>query len=374
MKVCVDVQSAITQRAGVGRYTRSLVRHLGETAEDGDELALFYFDFRRRALPFEAPRAESRPVRWCPGRLAQWAWKNLRWPPADFLAGPADLYHFPNFILPPLRRGKTVVTIHDLGFVRFPQFCEDRNRAHLAARIRDTVERADAILADSEFGAAEIGSLLACDRSRVFVVRPGIAQEFGGGGPAADTIAPTFARLGVATPYLLTVGTLEPRKNIPFLIEVFERLADFTGQLVIAGMPGWKYEPILRRMKMSSRADRIRYLKHVADEDLPALYAGADVFVLTSHYEGFGFPPLEAMACGTPVVASARGSLPEVLGPGAVLPDTFDSDRWAAEIRRILSDSGYRSELVSRGAAQAGRYTWSEAARKTWAVYRQVGA
>lgn len=369
MKVCIDIQSAVTQRAGIGRYTLQLAQRLGRLATE-DELVLTYFDFRRAGLPFDAPGARQRPIRWCPGRMAQWAWKRLGWPPYDRLAGDADVYHFPNFVLPPLRAGRSVVSIHDVSFVRHPEFAEAKNLAYLSAGIQDTVRRADAIITISEFSAEELSLLMRVERSRIHPIHLGIATDFAERADRSD--AEELDALGVQRPYLLTVGTVEPRKNLPFLIEVFEKLTSFDGQLVIAGMLGWKYEPILQRMRESSRAADIRYISYVPDDSLPALYANADLFLLPSHYEGFGFTPLEAMACGTPVLSSAGGALPEVLGDAAIIIDTFDAELWADRAREILANAGRRGELVARGREQAGRYTWETTVRKTWDVYRSL--
>jgi glycosyltransferase involved in cell wall biosynthesis len=371
MKVCIDIQPAITQRAGVGRYTKHLVQSLNRF-KGGDNLVLFYFDFKRKALHFDVPRAVRRPWRGCPGRVVQGAWKHWRWPPFDWLAGAADVYHFPNFIVPPLRRGRAVVTIHDLSFIRFPQFAEERNRQYLSARLRDTIARADAILTVSRFTAREVQAEFGVDPSRTVPIHLGV--EEGLARPAPDAVGEALGRLGLRRPYLLTVGTLEPRKNIPFLVQLFERLTDFDGDLVIAGMPGWKYEPILDRMRGSTRADRIRYLQYVDEAALPSLYAGAALFLFPSFYEGFGLPPLEAMACGTPVVSSSAGSLREVLGSAAVLLDTFDADCWLAETRRALADAPWRESLAAAGRKQAAAYSWDECARRTWDVYRKVAA
>lgn len=372
MNVLVDIQSAVTQRAGVGRYTRVLVHHLGATAGD-NQLALFYFDFMRRCAAFKAPNTTPHAVRWCPGAAIQACWKHAAWPPFEWFASKADLYHFPNFILPPLRGTRAVVTIHDASFMRFPEFAEEKNLAYLSARIRDTVRRASAVLTVSHFSANEICNLLNVAPERVFAVHPGIGSEFKRPDDArlhADLVA-----LGLHnTPYLLTVGTLEPRKNISLAIKVFEHMPWFHGRLVIAGMKGWKCQPILDRMESSSRAADIRYLEYVPDERLPSLYAGAALFVFPSFYEGFGFPPLEAMACGTPVLSSAGGSLPESLGCGAVVLNSMDPEHWAAEAERLLTDSARRAALIQRGLSHAATFTWTETARKTWDVYHRVAA
>jgi glycosyltransferase involved in cell wall biosynthesis len=369
MKVCVDVQSAIAQRAGVGRYTRSLVQHLAPL-RGADELALFHFDFLRRGEPLPAPGARSAAVRWCPGRIVQAAWKRVGWPPFDRLAGAADVYHFPNFILPPLARGRAVVTIHDLSFIRHPEFAEPRNLAYLSARIRETVGRSDAIITDSHAIAAEIEASLGVHRDRIFPIHLGISPDFAA--PPAEAVASARARLELRRPYILTVGTVEPRKNLAFLVEVFERMEKFDGELVVAGMLGWKYEPTLERMRRSQLAERIRILPYVPDADLPALYAGAEAFLLASHYEGFGFPPLEAMACGTPVLSSAGGSLREVLGGAATVLDAFDAGRWASEAWLLVTDAARRREKVGLGLERAALYRWDDTARKTWDVYRRL--
>ena len=370
MKICMDIQSAISQQAGVGRYTRMLAQHLGPVAGD-DTMRLFYFDFKRKGTPFATPDAVQRCCRWMPGRSAQTLWKHLRWPPFDLLAGPADLYHFPNFILPPVRRGKAVVTVHDVSFLRFPEFAEARNLAYLRSRIHDTVQRADAVITDSHFSAGEIQELLSVPADRVFPIHLGIDDAFGARVPDARARAfPPQWKLD--RPYILAVGTIEPRKNLPFLVDVFERLADYDGCLVVAGMRGWKYGPILERFSRSTRSNDIRCLNYVDDALLPSLYASADLFAVPSQYEGFGFPPLEAMACGTPVVSSAGGSLPEVLGDAAEIVPGFDADRWAEALQDILSDTEKRDTLTQRGREQAARYRWSETARQTWNVYRQV--
>lgn len=365
----MDIQAAVGQRAGVGRYTHRLVEHLARQAGD-DRLALFYFDFRRRGTGFEVPGAEERAVRWLPGAVATKLWARADWPPFDALAGPADVYHFPNFAIPPVRTGRKVVTIHDVSFVRHPEFTEEKNLAYLTATIPRTLARADAIVTDSRFSAAEITDLLKVDPGRVHAVPLGISPAFRPASPAQ--VEEARRRLGIGRPYLLTVSTLEPRKNIPFLVEAFERLTAFDGCLVIAGPHGWKHEPILDRIARSPRRDSILNVRFVPDALLPALYTGAELFLFPSHYEGFGFPPLEAMACHTPVISSAGGSLAEVLGDGALIPPAWDADLWAAFATRLLERSAERRALIERGVRTAARYTWDRTAAETWAVYRTL--
>jgi glycosyltransferase involved in cell wall biosynthesis len=365
----VDIQPALFRQAGVGRYVQCLAERLGACRES-DELALFYFDFRRRGLPFPTDGAHLRAVHWCPGRLAHRAWRTLGWPPYDWWAGPADVYHFTNFVRPPLRQGASIVSVYDASFLRHPDAAEPKNLAHLRARVAPGLQRADAVITISEFSRGEIIELLGVPEQDVFTVYPGL--DHAAGVPPQEQAEEVKKTLGLKAPYLLNVGTLEPRKNIPFLVQVFEHLSAFPGELVLAGMRGWKDEPILASLRDSPRADRIRYLGYVDDRWLPGLYAGSELFVFPSLYEGFGFPPLEAMACGTPVVASQGGSLPETLGEAAVLVPGYDAEHWAEIIARLLADRQERDRLSGAGLRQAERYTWEEHARRTWSVYRRV--
>ena len=369
MKVCLDVQAGIAQRAGIGRYTRTLARELGAIAGE-HALRLFYFDFTRQAMPFDVPGAEIRAVRHVPGRFITYAWRKFREPAFDRFSGPADVFHFPNFILPPLRRGRAVVTIHDLSFLRYPEFAQERNRIYLTECIHGTAERADAIITDSQFSAGEIVAELGVPAGRVHAIHLGIEPAFQPAPP--DAVTAMREALGLRRPYLLAVGTIEPRKNLPFLVDVFERMRSFDGDLVLAGMPGWKFEPIFERIERSSRRSAIRHVAYVDDALLPALYTGAECLVQPSYYEGFGFPPLEAMACGTPVISSSGGSLPEVLGDAAVIIDTFDVDRWVSELSRLLDDGSRLGSLIEAGRRQAARYRWETTAQKTWAVYESL--
>lgn len=367
MRVCIDIQAAITQRAGVGRYTKLLVDHLAGRRGD-DTLALFYFDFQRKGRPFPVDGADWRACRWAPGRFVQQAWKRLAAPPFDWFAGAADVFHFPNFIRPPLSRGASVVTIHDVAFLRYPETIERRNLAYLTSRIADTVAKADAIITVSRFTAAEVQELLRVPASRLFAVPSGLDPAMRM--PSPEEVRAARHRFRVERPYLLFVGTLEPRKNLPLLVDAFERLKGFDGDLVIVGRRGWTFEPILRRIAASPRHERIRLLEDATEADLPALYGGAELFVLPSLYEGFGFPPLEAMACGTPAVVSTGGSLPEICGDAAVVVPDYDPARWAHEVGALLESPGRRDALRQRGVAHARAFSWDETARRTWEVYR----
>ncbi len=375
MKVCIDIQAAIAQTAGVGRYTRRLIEHLAPLAEasGAPPLRLFYFDFRRMVEPPSIPGTLNCPARHLPGRLIQGAWRLLKSPDFASLAGMADVYHFPNFTVPPLSRGRVVLTIHDVSFLRFPQFTESRNLQRLTAMLPRSLARADTIVTISRFSAAEIAESLSVDPARIQITYPGVDAHF----QPADgaTVAAMRQTLGLERPYLLSVGTIEPRKNHIFLAELFEHIGNgFDGLLAIAGAPGWQTQPILDRLRRSPRAGAIRILSHVPEPLLPALYSDAAAFLFPSHYEGFGLPPLEALACGAPVIVSEGGALPEVLDTPAVThPGALDVEAWAAALRALLAeDSDRRAARRAAGRSHAAGYAWQDTARQTWEIYRSL--
>lgn len=369
MKICLDIQPAVAQRAGVGRYTKQLAEALPALADDLD-LAYLYFDFRRQGHPLHLPSASVRAVRWCPGWAAQQMWKRLNWPPFNWFAGDADLYHFSNFIIPPLTRGRATVSIHDLSFMRHPEFTEEGNLAYLRAKIPATVKRADAVLTISEFSRQAIIEELNVPEERVHLTSLGVDPLFKRA--SQEQIAATKRNFGMARPYLLYVSTVEPRKNHRFLLDVFARLGDLDIDLVIAGGRGWKSEPVFEAMGSHPLADRIHYIEYVGDEHLPALYSGAEIFVMPSFYEGFGLPPLEAMACGTPTLVAPAGSIAEVVGDAAEVIADFDHEQWETAIRRLLTDSERRAELSRLGPVRSATFTWERTARETLAVFRSV--
>lgn len=372
---CLDYQPAVAQGAGIGRYTRLLARNLVPQLARDERLRLFFCDFRRKAERDPVPGAEARAFRLLPGALMQKAWAKLGAPAFDRLSGPADVFHFTNFVARPVRRGRTVLSIHDMSFERFPEFAEARNRAYLHANVARSVARADLIVTDSEFSRREIEELLPEARGRVRTTLLGISPDFR---PApAEAVAKVRAKLGLERPFLLDVGTVEPRKNLPFLVDFWEKLAPDGFDLVVAGAPGWRCEPIFERFAEAERRfpGRFHYVRYVPDGLLEALYTAAALFAIPSHYEGFGFPPLEAMACGAPVLSSDGGSLPEVLGAAARIVRGFDADAWAHAALELLREApSDRAARIAAGRAQAARFTWERCAQETLAVYREAAA
>lgn len=370
MRVCIQLQAAIDQRAGVGRYVHTLVPELAATSGE-DALSGFYFDFRRRGSPFPKGMVDEAPCRWLPGALAQQAWKRLGAPAYTRFAPEADVYHFPNFIIPPLPRGpKAVVNIHDVCFLSCPETMEPKNRAYLEARMPGTLRRADHVLTISETMARELREAFDLPADKVTATLLGPPPSLAAL-PEGDEVARVRA-LGIDGPFLLHVGTLEPRKNHQFLFKVFEEMTHFDGTLVLCGMKGWGVEPILEAMARSPRADRIRHLDYVADADLTALYRRAEALVFPSLYEGFGLPPVEAMRQGCPVICSDGGSLPEVVGGAARVLPAEDPRAWAETVEDLMGCPDHRAKLINAGHHRAARFSWRRCAEQTWSVYRNL--
>ena len=370
MRIGIDYTAAVHQRAGIGRYARGLVRALAQLDRENEYLLLvagrpkeegtFPPNFRLRYLPLSP----------------HWAtilWQRLRVPlPADLFTGPLDLFHSPDYALPPLRRGKRVLTIHDLSFLRYPEGADPRLRWYLTQAVPRSIGQADLVLADSQNTKSDLIELLGVEVGRVEVLYPGVEERFH---PLDEgSLAPVRARYSLDFPFILTVGTLEPRKNHVGLLQAYSLLKGrYPHRLVIAGGKGWLYEGIFQEVERLSLEERVFFLGYVPEEDLPALYNLADLFVFPSLYEGFGLPPLEAMACGTPVVVSDLSSLPEVVGDGALLVPPQEVEALAEAMEKALSDPSLREELRSKGLERARRFTWSEAAKRLLAIYKRVG-
>lgn len=376
MRIGIDYTPAIRQKAGIGRYTRELVRALAN--QDPDNPYILFCATGRGGATEAQPPAPNFAVK--PSGLSDRTllilWHRLRLPPAvEWWTGPLDLFHSPDFTLPPLHRARGLVTVHDLAFLRVPECAEPRLKAYLSSVVPRSLRRARHILADSECTRQDLAALLDVDLDMVTVVPAGVNVRFRPDVPDAEK-ASVRRRYRLERPYILSVGTVEPRKNHVTLIAAYARLRRATGlphELVIAGARGWLYEPIYAAPAAHGLADHVRFLGLVDDGDLPALYAAADAFAFPSLYEGFGLPPLEAMACGVPVVVANNSSLPEVVGDAALLVDAQDEAGLATTLERVLSDGDLRFTLRARGIQQAAIYTWERAAAKLLSVYRQVG-
>ena len=289
-------------------------------------------------------------------------------------AGRLDLFHSPDFVLPPVSgRIPTLLTVHDLSFVHYPETFPANLVAYLSRVVPWSIGRATHILADSHSTKRDLAAVWNVPGDRVTVLHSGVNDRFR---PVVDPAARAALRarynLG-DRPYVLAVGTVQPRKNYEMLVRAFRAVAaQQPHSLVIAGGSGWLTEGLQAEIARQGLADRVRMAGFVADDDLPGLYSAADLFVFPSLYEGFGLPVLEAMACGTPVVTSNSSSLPEVAGDAAILVDPFDVDQIANAMWLVLSQPDLAAALSEKGLARAAQFTWERTARETIAVYERV--
>ncbi|HUS70632.1 MAG TPA: glycosyltransferase family 1 protein [Anaerolineae bacterium] len=379
MRIGIDCTAAVYQRAGIGRYTRGII---GALAELGSKHSFVLMVAGSDGEPRESGGGlddlgitENFSIKELPLRNRFWTvvWHRLRVPfPADLLTGTVDVFHSPDYLLPPLRLGKKVVTVHDLSFLRYPEGAEPSLRAYLSASVPRSIREADLILGDSESTRQDVIELLGVDRDRVEVVYPGVGQAFRVIGDQQH-LAMVRELYGLDRPFILNVGTLEPRKNLATLLDAYAALRRRGGlehRLVIAGGRGWLYDGVFRCAEELSLKENVLFLGYVAEEHLPALYCLADLLVFPSLYEGFGLPPLEAMACGTPVITSDSSSLPEVVGEAGLMVPAQDPEALAEAMAMVLADRGLREDLVRKGLSRASEFTWQAAGEKLLAIYQ----
>ena len=296
-------------------------------------------------------------ARWrVPARAAQMAWYRFGRPTIAGLTGGADVVHATNFVLPPTGGAPGVVTVHDLSYERDDTWPGGE-------RLRDlvpwSVQRAARVLVPTAVIGSEVVDRLRVDPKRVVVTYEGVAPAFFGATPLGDL---ALEGLGISRPFALAAGTLEPRKNLGRLLEAWTRAGLPGWQLVIAGPQGWG--PAI------PETPGVRLLGWLGDDTLPGLYAAAALFCYPSLYEGFGLPPLEAMATGTPAVVGRYSAAPEVLGDTALMVDPTDADAIADGLRRLATDDALRGRLAAAGRVRAAGFTWERTARTTLDVYR----
>ena len=372
MRICLDVSAAVHRRAGLGRYTLELTRAL--VAQSEHDYVAFY---HQRGQAHLDPPIDSLPQRTTQLSVKPWRLTTMlaHWfgVPQDALFPGVDLFHATEHLLPRLRRIRSVFTLHDLIYRFDPGSHLPLNRIYLNTMMPRFLRTADAVIAVSECSQRDAMRLYGTPADKVHVIPEGVDARFKP--VASQQVAQVRDKFHLPEHFVLCVGTLEPRKNYSLL---FEALAACREQghsawpLIIAGKPGWLYEPILQRISDLGLQDLVRTTGFFPDEDLPALYNAATLLAMPSRYEGFGLPVLEAMACGTPVVCSNTSSLPEVAGEAALLVPPDDVRAWTQAIARVWNEGTLRAQMRARGFAQASHFTWERAARLTSDLYVHI--
>lgn len=349
MHLGIDASRAtVARRTGTESYALHLIRALMRQA--GPHRVTLYF--REAPAPGLFDLGEARVIPF--PRL----WTHLRLA-AEMAQRPPDVLFVPAHVVPAVCPVPAVVTVHDLGYRHFPDAHPFAQRLYLDLSTRYSARAAAHVIADSETTKRDLIRFYRTPADKITVVYPGRDETLQRVDPA-----PVRAKYRLPESYLLHVGTLQPRKNLIRLIEAASHQSSVI-PLVLAGRAGWLSEEILETARA---APHVRLLAYVPDADLAGLYAGAAAFVFPSLYEGFGFPALEAMACGTPVICSNTSSLPEVVGEAALTVNPLDVAALAEAIRRVLSDAELRAALIAKGSEQVKKFSWEKAARQTWAV------
>jgi glycosyltransferase involved in cell wall biosynthesis len=369
MRIGIDAHAIGSQTAGNETYIKNLVEALA-AIDTENEYVLFF----TRPEAADAWRGRFRNVRVC---LVRPHTRYLRIPFSLPLAAwrtGVDLLHV-QYVAPPICPCPVVATIHDLSFEHLPQLYTPRERWLFKLAIGYTARRAARILTVSEYSARDLLATYRLPPERVVVTPEGVSALFA---PVRDParLQAVRRRYGIAREYILSVGSLQPRKNLVRLIRAYVNLRrrdeEWDHQLVIVGKKGWLYQDIFRAARQSPFGEDILFTGYVPEEDLPALYSGATVFVYPSLFEGFGLPVLEAMACGVPVITSNSSSLPEVVGEAALLVDPYDERALEVALQNVVWNAELRRELSERGMRRARHFSWTRTAELTLRVYEDV--
>lgn len=369
MRIAIDGRSLLGVRTGIGTYTYQLVRRMPQIDREheyyvflnrepkGEELGALPLD---PAITLGAPRLE---------RLKWWfGWAQAYLPLAARQAR-TEVIFSPGTGGPYLPLQPMVVTVHDLSPLHFPQYFTARARRYWNWIVPANARRAETVLTVSEYTKRDLCERLNLQPDHVVVTYPAADPQFKP--QSQERILQVCDRLGLQPGFLLYVGTIEPRKNLPMLFRAIRLLLERGLQLpplVLAGWRGWLWEESVRAVAELGLSDHVRWLDYVPFEDLPALYSAASLFTYVSVFEGFGIPPVEAMACGTPVVTSNCSSLPEVVGDAALLVDPHSPESIAQAIDRGLHDTEWRMAMREKGVARAARYSWDTTAAQTLAA------
>lgn len=370
----IDYTPAYEQGGGIGRLTRELIAALAQCSSS-HHYRLFVAGAARSDLPNPpGPGFSWHPTSFTPRTLAR-IWHRARLPvPVEAFTGRIDLFHATDFTLPPtLPRTKTLLTVHDLSFVRVPQTASPSLKAYLDAVVPRSVRRAHHVLADSQATKDDLIDLYGVAPEKITVVLSGVDSHFQRAEDLAKRAA-VRAKYGIGDkPYIFAIGTVQPRKNYARLIQALAQVRTLHDViLVIAGGKGWLEDEMYRTLDALNMRQHVRLIGFADDDDLPTLYSEACCLAFPSLYEGFGLPILEAMACGTPVLTSNVSSMPEAAGDAAMLVDPRDTEAIIHALMKLVADSPTREQLIERGFAHVKHFTWGRSAAQLADIYEGI--
>jgi glycosyltransferase involved in cell wall biosynthesis len=366
MKIGIDARLTYYRPGGIAEYTRHLIQELAGLDAESDYRVIQHHRDTHTLLPGPNFRRINAFTP-CHHRWERWTLS------AELLPRRLDIVHSPDMIPPQWGARRHVITVHDLHFLHYPQFMTEESLRHYKGQIEWAVRHADHILVISQATANDLINLLNVPTETITVHLLGVNEQFT---PLSDAdIRSHTARFDLPDTYILFVGTFEPRKNIVGLLDAYHILRGELPDappLVLAGRRGWLFEDIFAKVDALNLGDHVAWIEDVPWDDLPAIYNGARVFALPSHYEGFGLTALEAMACGTPPVVANRSSLPEVVGEAGLLVDPDDPADLAAALQQVLQDNDLHDRLREAGLARAAMFTWRKTAEIALTIYRNL--
>jgi glycosyltransferase involved in cell wall biosynthesis len=373
MRVCLDVSPTAQNHAGLGRYAGEIARALSQRQPEID-LSLFYNRAGEAQLPTDLQKLPHHTVKLGnkPWRMAVLLSQLLRWP-MDQTFGATDIFHATNHLLAHFGRARTVFTLHDLIFLRYPEYHLPYNRWYLTLAMPRYLRAADVIVTPSEWTKRDALTYYGLPESKIKVIYEAAAPGFQ---PISDVTAlqRVHQKYHLPQKFMLHVATIEPRKNLNRLLDAFSALLpDWPDlKLVLVGKKGWLYESFFQKLPALGLQEQVIFPGYVDEVDLPAFYQLAELFVFPSLYEGFGLGPLEAMACGAAVICSNSSSLPEVVGQAGLLVDPTDTAALTEALRHVLGNPELRRDLQQRGLRQAQKFSWQKASTALEAVYHTL--
>lgn len=375
MKIGIDISLTIGEKAGAGYYASNLVDALAKIDSKNQYILypFFYYIYHPDFKSVQKPLVNNFHIKFerMPKRIIDFIWTSGI--PKKWILGKVDVLHSTTFCAPKDHYGKLIVTIYDLSFLTHPQCHVEANRRHCLQGTIDSINYADTIIAISHHGKNELLKYFDINEDKIKVVHLAAKDIFK---PANDEAKEeVLGKYDISEEYIFNLGTLEPRKNIKTLIEAYARLPAIVkrkNRLIIGGGRGWLNSEIDKLVKSLNIQQYIKFIGYVKEEDLPALYSAAKLFVYPSLYEGFGLPVLEAMACGTPVITSNSSSLPEIAGDAAILVEPADTKQLTDYMLLLINDEKLRHQMSLKGMEQAKKFSWEKTARETLDIYEKI--
>jgi glycosyltransferase involved in cell wall biosynthesis len=373
MRIGINAQIVSQANAGVATYAQNIVRHLAQLKSDHE---FYVFGNREFLSSVNLPAARFLPT----SAIVKANWQRILWEqfvlPFKSQRHHVEVMYYPDHTSALLKKNcPTIITIHDLAFLAHPETFAKKNRLYKSLAVARSARQADRIIVVSHATKQECLRWLEAPEAKLRVIHNGIDSCFKRIDDK-DKLEQTRKKLDLPRQFILFVGTLEPRKNLVKLIAAYadlRRQRKIEHELIVVGAKGWLFSEIFATVDKLSLKEHVRFLGYVTEDDLVALYNLARVLVYPSLYEGFGFPPLEAMACGCPVVTSNQSSLPEITGEAARLVDSNDATAIADGIFHVLDDANFRQGLIARGLERVKLFTWEKTARQILQVIDELG-